>query len=172
MISSYCVARWRRLIISRRNDDDNNYGDDDDECRRQCLGRERPAFSYRVAQRRRRQQLATTNDLCRTARPRARAHYMWRRVRATMSYHSNDGGDDEDTNVDEQAVCIAPNIDATINYKRQHRHINRYLLNRRRQLSRRGRSRAQRHVTRAIVRMRTSYSVKHRRTTFNWPRQT
>jgi hypothetical protein len=27
-----------------------------------------------------------------------------------MSYHSNDGGDDEDTNVDEQAVCIAPNI--------------------------------------------------------------
>ena len=31
-----------------------------------------------------------------------------------MSYHSNDGGDDEDTNVDEQAVCIAPNIEATI----------------------------------------------------------
>ena len=28
-----------------------------------------------------------------------------------MSYHSNDGGDDEDMNVDEQAVCIAPNIE-------------------------------------------------------------
>ncbi len=43
-----------------------------------------------------------------------------------MSYDSNDGGDDEDTNVDEQAVCIAPNIDAIINYKHQHRHVHRY----------------------------------------------
>ena len=49
------------------------------------------------------------------ARPCAQAHYMWCCMRATMSYHSNDGGDDEDMNVDEQAVCIAPNIDATIN---------------------------------------------------------
>jgi len=89
-----------------------------------------------------------------------------------MSYHSNDGGNDEDMNVDEQAVRIAPNIDATINYKRQHRHVYRYLLNRQRQLSRQGRSHAQRHVTRAIVCMRTSYSVKNRHTTFNWPRQT
>jgi hypothetical protein len=89
-----------------------------------------------------------------------------------MSYHSNDSGDNEDMNVDEQAVCNGPNIDATINYKRQHRHVNSYLLNRRRQLSRQGRSRAQRHVTRAIVRMHTRYSVKHRRTTFNRPRQT
>ncbi len=85
---------------------------------------------------------------------------------------SNYGNDDEDMNVDEQAVYIVPNIDATINYQRQHRHVNSYFLNRRRQLSRRGRSHAQRHVRRAIVRMRTSYSVKRRRTTFNWPRQT
>ena len=52
-----------------------------------------------------------------------------------MSYHSNDGGNDEHTNVDEQAVCIAPNIDAIINYKRQHRHVNRYLQNQQRQSS-------------------------------------
>ena len=48
-------------------------------------------------------------------------------MRATISYHSNDGRDDEETNVDEQAGCIAPNIDTIINYKHQHRHVDRYL---------------------------------------------
>ena len=58
------ASAWHFHIASRRGDDDSNYGDDDDECQRQGLGRERPAFSYRVAQRRRQQQqlLATTND--------------------------------------------------------------------------------------------------------------
>jgi hypothetical protein len=34
----------------------------------------------------------------------ARAHYMLCCVRVTTSYHSNTGKDDDDTNVDEQAV--------------------------------------------------------------------
>ena len=70
-----------------------------------------------------------------TTIPCARAHYMSCYVRVTTSYHSNTGKDDDNTNVNEQAVCIASNIGATINYKRHHRHYNRYLLNRRRQLS-------------------------------------
>ena len=40
---------------------------------------------------------------------------MWHCMRVTMSYQSNDGGNDEDMNVGKQAVCIAPNVDATIN---------------------------------------------------------
>jgi len=35
---------------------------------------------------------------------RAQAHFMWRSMRATRSYHSNDCNDDGHTNVDEQAV--------------------------------------------------------------------
>ena len=116
-----CVSTQHIYIVSRDGDED---------------GARAPGiFISRRAAATTKQLLATTNEECRTARPRVRAHYMWRRVRATMSYHSNNGGDDEDTNVDEQAVCIAPNIDATINYKRQHRHYNSYLLNRQRQLS-------------------------------------
>jgi hypothetical protein len=62
-------------ILRARDGDNINNGNDDDECRRQGLGHERPAFSYHIAQRRRRQQLlATTNNECRMARPRARAH--------------------------------------------------------------------------------------------------
>ena len=49
-------ASARGIYIASRDGDDNNTGNDDDECRRQGLGRERPAFSYRVAQRQRRQQ--------------------------------------------------------------------------------------------------------------------
>ena len=32
------------------------------------------------------------------------------------------------TNANKEAVCIASHIDATINYKRQHKHYNSYLL--------------------------------------------
>jgi hypothetical protein len=52
------------MHIASVDGNDNNNGDDEDKCRRQGLGRERPEFSHRVAQRRQRQQqlLATTND--------------------------------------------------------------------------------------------------------------
>ena len=49
-------ASARGIYIASRDGDDNNTGDDDDKCRQQGLRRERPAFSYRVAQRQRRQQ--------------------------------------------------------------------------------------------------------------------
>jgi hypothetical protein len=92
-----CVSTQHIYIVSRNGDKD---------------GAQFPGIIIsRCAEATMKQLLATTNDKCRTARPRARAHYMWHRVRATMSYHSNDGDNDEDTNVDEQAVCIAPIID-------------------------------------------------------------
>ena len=46
----------RGIYIASRDGDDNNTGNDDDKCQRQGLGRKRPAFSYRVAQRQQRQQ--------------------------------------------------------------------------------------------------------------------
>jgi hypothetical protein len=49
-------ASARGIFIASRDGDDNNTGNDDDECRRQGLGRERPALSYHVVQRQRRQQ--------------------------------------------------------------------------------------------------------------------
>jgi hypothetical protein len=57
-------ASARHFHIASRSGHDSNYGNDDDKCQRQGLGRKRPAFSYHVAQRQRRQQqlLATTND--------------------------------------------------------------------------------------------------------------
>jgi len=71
-------ASAQGIHIASGDGDDNNNGDDDNECRRQGLGHERPAFSYRIAQQRWRQQLfATTNDECRTARPRGRAHNIF-----------------------------------------------------------------------------------------------
>ena len=71
-------ASTRGIYIALRDSNNNNNSDDDNECRRQGLGREHPAFSYRIAQRQRRQQLlATTNNECWTVTPRAREHNIF-----------------------------------------------------------------------------------------------
>ncbi len=110
-----------------------------------AIVRKRTAFSYRVTQRRRGQQLSVmTNDECRTTRPCAQAHNM------PVALHNGD---------DDKASCAsARHAGCIARWQRQQQQ------RRRRQRSQRVPPYLMRKRTRlsAIVRKRTSYSVKHR----------